>query len=137
MDVEAYLRRAGLPATAHRVQVLKALAGAGRALTPQELLALVGGGMNRVTLYRILDLFVEHGLAQRHSAGERALRYCLEASPAAKGHGHFHCNRCGRTECLPASALDLEALSRSFPFTIEHAEVRFDGICADCLKNGD
>lgn len=137
MTVKARLNRAGLAATAHRVQALRALAEAGRPLTPQELLALVDGGMNRVTLYRILDLFVEHGLVRRHSAGERALRYCLEASPETKGHGHFHCNRCGRTECLPPSILDLEALSRDVPFRIERAEVRFDGVCEDCLKNGD
>jgi Fur family ferric uptake transcriptional regulator len=137
MDAREILRRAGLEPTTHRVQVLDCLARAGRALTPQEILDDLGPDcMNRVTLYRILDLFQERGLALRHNAGERAFRYCLGQGRTAQGHGHFHCNRCGRLDCLPPQVLDLEALTRGLDLHVEHAEIHLDGVCPSCLKAG-
>jgi len=129
------LKRGGLAATAKRVLVVQALAGAGRPLTPQELLFLLGAQLNRVTLYRILDLLVEHGVATRHNAGERAFRYCLRAGAA--GHAHFTCTRCGHTQCLDSRPLDagLSELRARLPMRVDTAEIRFGGVCQECLGN--
>jgi Fur family ferric uptake transcriptional regulator len=138
MEAQETLRRAGVEPTTHRVQVLDCLARAGRALTPQEILDLLGPSrMNRVTLYRILDLLQESGLALRHNAGERAFRYCLGQGRTAQGHCHFQCTRCGRLQCLPAQDLDLEAMTRDLGLRVDHAEIHFHGVCADCLRHGD
>lgn len=129
------LTHGGLGATAKRVLVVQALAEAGRPVTPQELLEPLAARMNRVTLYRILDLLVEHGVATRHNAGERAFRYCLRTGPA--GHAHFTCTRCGHTECLDSHALDkglAEMLSR-LPMRVETADIRFGGVCLECQRH--
>lgn len=139
-DATGILARCGVAATANRELVARALCAAGCPVTPQELLDRLGGRMNRVTLYRILDLFVESGVATRHNAGERAFRYCLHTDLSGHGgHAHFTCVRCGHTQCLDSRTLDadLEAvfshLSQSRALRVETAELRFGGVCEGCL----
>lgn len=74
VDARERLEGAGLPATGNRLLVLQALEGLDHPQTPQELLIALTGSMNRVTLYRILELFVARGLAARHKADGRAYR---------------------------------------------------------------
>lgn len=137
MDGTQRLQQAGLEITPNRLLIVESLEQAGGAVTPQELQTRVGPRMNRVTLYRILDLLVDHGVVHRHSAGERAFRYCL-GQPGAT-HCHFHCRSCGRTQCLPPDSvqLDLSALARTLDARIERTEVCLDGLCAACLAAQD
>ncbi len=134
MNAEKCLQDCGLPATENRVLVVQALSGAHHPQTPQELLAGLSGRMNRVTLYRILDLLVAHGVAARHNAGGRAFRYCL--GQGAAGHSHFHCTRCGQTQCLESRTLEpgLSRLLSSLPMRVDMAEVTLGGVCERCLK---
>lgn len=133
LDAKNHLERCGLAPTAHRVEVVQALAAGAGPLTPQDLLESLGGSMNRVTLYRILDLLVGHGVATRHNAGERASRYCLASGHM--GHAHFLCTRCGRTTCLhvPALSVDLSRVCAGLPMRVEAAECRLSGVCEGCL----
>ncbi|SNR79379.1 Fur family transcriptional regulator, ferric uptake regulator [Humidesulfovibrio mexicanus] len=135
MDAQELLSRAGLAATDKRLLVVQAMAEAGRPVTPQELLAGLGAGLNRVTLYRILDLLVEHELATRHNAGERAFRYCLRTGPA--GHAHFTCSVCGQTRCIDSRYLaeGLEALLARLPMRVDSVDIRLLGVCGDCQPN--
>lgn len=132
-DARELLARRGVAATANRELVARALSAAGCPVTPQELLDRLGDRMNRVTLYRILDLFVARGVATRHNAGERAFRYCLRRGPA--GHAHFTCGRCGRTSCLDSGLLAdaLARLASSLPMRVDTADVRLGGVCQGCL----
>lgn len=136
MNEREMLARGGLAATDKRVLVMRALAGASGPQTPQELLAVVGAQLNRVTLYRILDLLVEHKVAIRHNAGERAFRYCLRFGAA--GHAHFTCSRCGHTECLDTGAfgffsLGLDKLVSQLPMRVDLVDIHLGGVCRDCL----
>lgn len=136
MDAAALLAGAGLEPTPKRLAVLRALMGLRGPATPLELLEApggLGGSMNRVTLYRILDLFVGHGVVVRHNAGERAFRYCVRTGPA--GHAHFTCTRCGHTQCLGATPLELGlgALLSALPMRVDTAEIRLGGVCQGCL----
>jgi Fur family transcriptional regulator, ferric uptake regulator len=132
MEAQELLKGCGLSATANRLLVLHALSGAGQPQTPQELLAALAGRMNRVTLYRILDLLVEHGVAARHSAGGRAYCYCL--GQGLHGHSHFHCTRCGQTQCLDSRLLEpgLSRILSGLPMRVDLAEVSLGGLCENC-----
>jgi len=138
MDARELLEHCGVPATENRLLVLRALAGADQPQTPQtpqtpqELLARLSGRMNRVTLYRILDLLVERGVVARHNAGERAFRYCL--GQGVHGHSHFHCTRCGATQCLDSKLLEpgLSRILSGLPMRVEMAEVTLGGVCEGC-----
>jgi len=130
------LARAGIEATPLRLLVVEVLDQAGVALAAADILSRVRRrhDLNKVTLYRILDLFVARGLALRHSSGERAKRYCLGSRFASKPHCHAHCLRCGRTLCLPVAEglVNLEALGPDLPLAVTGVEVRIDGVCAVC-----
>jgi Fur family transcriptional regulator, ferric uptake regulator len=130
------IEQAGMEPTANRLLVYDQIATQDHAVSAPELLEQLSGKstMNRVTLYRILDLFVEHGIVQRHSVGDRAFRYCLGEKAGLKGHCHFFCTSCGRTECVAFSQLsiDPERIQRDTGGHVQHMEVRLDGLCRNC-----
>lgn len=99
------LAQAGYDPTPRRLAVLDALTALAQqphAPAAPELLALVRQyvTMDKVTLYRVLDLLTGCGVVQRHSGGDGVFRYCLVREGEAMPHGHFYCTRCGRTTCL-------------------------------------
>jgi len=138
VSAEGLLERAGIDPTPLRLAVVRALAQEGRALPAGDILSLVQSRrqVNKVTLYRILDLLVEKGLARRHSSGDRALRYCLEPGFAGRPHCHAYCLRCGRMECLPTAegVVDMAALGPALAMDVVAVEVRIDGVCAACRR---
>jgi len=92
--------------------------------------------INRVTVYRILDLLVAKGLLEKISTGDRLFHFDLAPSSNHPAHPHFYCRQCGDVECLSPESLQLEmeALNRTFPGLIEKAAVRLDGVCKTCLR---
>ena len=135
---EERLKAAGLDATPNRLRVLDALADSQSALSAQDILKQVRAvqGMNKVTLYRILDLLVERGVAWRHSAGDRTFRYCLSPNGGHRVHCHFFCRVCGGMQCLslPVVPEDLMKLEHSLPVKVEDVEIRLDGLCEVCRR---
>lgn len=132
MELRELLEHCGVAATEKRLLVVRALSGADHPQTALELLAHLSGRMNRVTLYRILELLVEHGVVARHNAGERAFRYCL--GQGAHGHSHFHCTRCGATQCLDSRLLEpgLSRILSGLPMRVDMAEITLGGVCESC-----
>ena len=94
------------------------------------------GTINRVTVYRILDILVANRLVDRLSAGERRFFYGLAPNPHHPSHPHFYCRGCGRLECLHAGGMQLDVadLMPTFTGRIERIEVRMDGLCHQCLE---
>lgn len=133
---EGLLTGVDIEPTPLRLLVVWVLDQAGQALAAADILDRVRRHhrANKVTLYRILDLFVEKGLAGRHSSGDRAFRYCLGAHHSSRPHCHVHCVRCGRTRCLPVGEelLNLAALAPELAMEVTGVEVRIDGVCAAC-----
>ncbi|MCG8618554.1 MAG: transcriptional repressor [Desulfobacterales bacterium] len=92
--------------------------------------------INRVTVYRILDLLVEKGVVDRISTGGRAAYYGLAPNRHHQAHPHFYCTACGQMDCLDPGALSVEfqQFADTFPGRIDKLEMRLDGICKNCLK---
>ena len=125
--------------TAARVAVLDILLATPIAITHLEIAAAAreaGFGLDRVTLYRVLDWLVEKGLAHKIAGEDRAWRFNAMAGDsaghgAAHEHAHFQCSRCGRLYCL-------DELHPVFAFTLppgfrcEHAELTLRGHCPGC-----
>jgi len=137
-DTRAALRSAGLSATPHRLWVLALLEHAGRALSAPEILerAQSEQAMNKVTLYRILDLLAAKGLVAKSLGHDRSALYCLGERRTETAHGHFHCSGCGRALCLEigAPALDLAALRASLPMRLDEISLNLFGRCPACLE---
>lgn len=137
-DYNRLLEAAGLKTTSNRLSVLEIIGNNSSPLNVQEIFDILNRNMNinRVTVYRIIDLLVESGLLERLSGGGRSYYYGLAPNEHHRRHPHFYCRCCGNMECLnPASlSLDTRPLERTYPGVIESVEVRVDGVCKNCLK---
>jgi len=140
-DYGALLQSVGLSGTPRRALVLETIGSHEGVLRPREILERVRRrtSMNRVTLYRILDLLVENNLVRRLSASDRTFRYGLAGNSRHPDHAHFHCLRCGLMECLDPVSVPLEVrrprqLGAS---EIRRMEIRFDGLCETCRSQKD
>lgn len=137
-DYPSLLENADLDHTPNRAAVLKTVGDSPHPLTAREILETIHRTheVNRVTVYRILDLMVENGLLERFSSGDRSFRYGLAPNANHQPHPHFYCTICGRMECLDPQSLEsgLKSLQRNFKGRIEKIEIRLDGACRECLK---
>ncbi len=136
---ETLLDQAGERPTPARITVLDILLAASRALAHSEIAVAareLGGNLDRVTLYRVLDWLVEKGLAHKIAGEDRVWRFnARSALPGASAggheHAHFQCSRCGRLYCLD-ELRPVFALALPPGFRCEHAELTLRGLCPDC-----
>lgn len=84
--------------------VLAALEQAQAALSQEEIAAAMPQPMDRVTLYRIVQGFVDDGIAHRVVCSDGKMRYALcrhcTAQQHNDQHAHFHCLACNAITCL-------------------------------------
>jgi Fur family ferric uptake transcriptional regulator len=132
------LEARGLEPIPNRIRVLEVIGGNPSPLSARDIYTTLSRstGINRVTVYRILDLLAGKGLIERLSSGERNFVYGLAPNPHHPAHPHFYCRSCGGLQCLQPGSLtvDLKAIERSFAGVIQGVEVRVDGVCQNCLK---
>ena len=132
------LRTAKLEATTNRLRVLEVVGNNSFPLSATDIFKTLerSSSINRVTVYRILDLLVEHGVVDRISTGGRAFYYGLAPNHHHRPHPHFYCKSCGQMDCLNPKSLNVEteSLWKTFPGRIDKVEVRVDGVCKNCLK---
>ena len=128
----------GLEPIVNRMRVLEVIGGNPSPLSAQEIFTTLirTTDINRVTVYRILDLLVEKGLVERLSSRGRSQVYGMAPNPNHPAHPHFHCRSCGALQCLQPGSLkvDLAGIERSFAGEVQAVEVRLEGICRNCLK---
>jgi Fur family ferric uptake transcriptional regulator len=137
------IRAAGAKVTRGRVRVLEALRAASKPLSHAELESQLAGhgasdgtsdgatGVDRVTLYRILDLLVASGLALKAVDTRGVFRYSGAGSGRRHaGHLHFHCVRCGGMFCLEAEPPLPPALPPGF--TLQDVAFELRGTCPQC-----
>ncbi len=129
------LRDAGMRRTGPRQAVLEHLMESDFALSHQELEHRLDGRVDRVTIYRILAAFEEHGIVHKGMAAEGQPQYAL-CSSSCKGHHHhdehvhFQCNQCGNTYCLDEVAFPKITLPSGF--SLSSLNVTATGKCSRC-----
>jgi Fur family ferric uptake transcriptional regulator len=137
-DYSASLKQRELEITENRIRILEVLGKNNFPLSAGDIHKALkrNASINRVTVYRILDLFVDHGLVQRLSGGGRSFVYGLGPNRYHPAHPHFYCKSCGNMECLNPQSLniDTQPMQRTFPGLIQSVEVRVDGLCKNCLQ---
>ena len=137
-DYQSLLKSHGLTTTPNRLRVLEIIGNSSYPLSARDIYETMSRTrqINKVTVYRILDLLVERKMAERYSTDDRSFRYGLAPNENHRRHPHFYCTCCGNMECLSAESLELnlKPLKRTFPGLIEKAEIRIDGICKNCLR---
>ena len=137
-DYKKMLAETGLDPTPNRLRVLEVIGSNPSPMGAPEIFKTLRrtADINRVTVYRILDLLAETGLAMRLSGFGRGLVYGLAPNENHPPHPHFHCRSCGALQCLQPGILplDVREIQRTFPGEITGLDIRFSGICGNCLK---
>jgi len=91
--------------------------------------------IDRVTLFRTIKKFEEHGLVHRIEDGSGATKFALCAADCDSGqhhdlHVHFYCNNCKETYCLPKTQIPPVELPAGYQAA--ERELIVKGICARC-----
>jgi Fe2+ or Zn2+ uptake regulation protein len=92
--------------------------------------------VNRVTLYRTLEVLRGAGIVHRLENPDRVWRFgvCGRTHPG-HCHPHFTCRLCGTVECLRDVTLPRPAgLERAY--RVEEQELYMRGVCGRCASAG-
>tara|TARA_R110002050_G_scaffold69210_2_gene149753 strand:- start:5390 stop:5839 length:450 start_codon:yes stop_codon:yes gene_type:complete len=132
-DLKQRLRARNLRITPNRLEMLTAVDRYVGAIPHAKLQADLRS-MDRVTLYRTINVLLEGGLIHRASANEQESYYALcEDSCQADGHQHQHihfkCETCEKIYCLP---LQQNLQLNTGAFKVKNFEILASGNCEAC-----
>lgn len=143
---ELLLKKAKLRTTEPRERILEIFQNSAFALSHGDIEESIGEGIDRVTIYRTLKTFVEHGILHTVPDQQQGIRYALCAATCQEGeenedhlhhqhhhfhnHLHFRCEMCKQTQCLPQSKLPEIELPSGF--VSKEAVFLVYGICRTC-----
>ncbi len=135
-SVHSTLAVAGLNRGAARDRIIEVLADQACALTASEIedvLRRRGEPTARGTVYRVLDLLVELGLAERVVVDEGQARF-ERLEPSGQHHHHLVCDRCGELVAFADPGLEraISGLSDRLGVRVESHEVTLRGACGRC-----
>jgi Fur family ferric uptake transcriptional regulator len=132
--------RVAIRSTPIREAVIRVIGNSLHPLSATEILNSVRRqiSINRVTLYRILDLLVKKGIVRKLTSGDRAFRYGIIKERDHTDHAHFVCTQCGIMECLDPDVIsfDLKAPHNKIAGNvISNVEIIAEGMCQRCLAD--
>ncbi len=138
---EHLLEHRGIKPTTGRLLVVRALSEADSALSLTDLEARLGT-VDKSTIFRTLNHFLEHFLVHAIDDGSGQMKYALCEEGCRCGrdihaglsdlHTHFFCERCQRTFCLRGLPVPNVALPEGFH--LHTANYVLKGLCPACIK---
>lgn len=135
-DCKEELNQAALRATPARIAVMKMLEKTG---IPVDI-GMVKSYLNKknivtdpATVFRIMNMLTQKGLAKQVSFNEGKFRYELANKP---DHHHLVCKVCGKVEDFSDCAIQIleKDIRKKKGFSVESHSLEFYGICQECLK---
>lgn len=137
-DYESLLTSTNLESTPNRISILEVIGNNSVPLTATEIHKILKrtSSINKVTVYRILDLLVDQKLVERLDSFGRTSYFGMAPNQHHQPHPHFFCKKCGRVDCLSPDSLtvDTSPLWKTYPGEIDKVEIRVDGICQNCVS---
>jgi len=96
--------------------------------------------LDRITLYRTLKSFEQHGLIHQAIDGTGVLKYALCSEYCTDDlhrdvHAHFYCTTCKHTTCLENIQVPLPKLSEGFQ--VVATQLVLKGICNECSGSAE
>lgn len=133
--VELMLKQNHLSITDSRKKILSLFLGQTGALSHGDIEKRAGDKVDRVTIYRTLQTFVDKGIIHIIPTSDNSIRYALCKDECTEGHHHDHhihfvCNKCNNTCCLDDVATPDIKLPKGY--IAKHVEVVVEGICKNC-----
>ncbi len=132
---EHYLIKRNLRDTPQRNMILDAFLKYEGHISAEQLYDIVkkhDPSIGQATVYRVMKLFIEAGLAQEVDFGDGIIRY--EHCYNHPHHDHLICKECGKTvEVMDSIIEELQKrLAESFGFELTDHELYLYGICEQC-----
>ncbi len=116
-----------------RKQVLAIFQEANQAISHHDIEVVLGKKSDRVTIYRTLQKFMEHGIIHQIEDGHQTF-YALcdqcEIHDHTDNHVHFKCECCKAITCLHST----QKIQVSIPqgYTISQMKILIEGVCENC-----
>jgi Fur family ferric uptake transcriptional regulator len=134
--VYADLSTAGYNRGGARDRIIELLGEQECALSAAEMeaeLANQGRRIARASIYRVLDLLVARGLAERVVTGQGEARF-EPLEPSGHHHHHLVCGQCGRLVAFDDPGLEraIDSLSDRLGVTVDSHDVLLRGACEQC-----
>ena len=123
--METLLVEHGIRPTAVRILVLRTLLAFDYVFSLSDLEGALPT-VDRSTLFRAINLFVDGQLLHTVDDGSGQQKYCVHHSQ----HVHLACTVCGRTICLEDQAIPQVAVPEGFE--VQHVSYVIHGVCAHC-----
>lgn len=133
-DFSKLLTKHDLKITQARVSLLEIIEKENKPLDAQFLIDSLKSSsqVDKVTIFRILNVLTEHGILRRLEFGEGKARYELNT----EDHHHLICQNCGKIEDI--SDCNIGALEKEIKhkkhFLVKLHTLEFFGFCKDCQK---
>jgi len=129
-SAELIFQQAGLKSTASRLTVTAVLVNNNFPLTHQDLLKQLPDDFDRVTLYRVLDWLLQHGLIHRIAGEDRAWRFQLNAIQLS--HIEASDIQAKNIESTNIKYSEVNAILSAGNILSQHAHAHFQ--CSECSK---
>ena len=130
------LAKAELRRTDARRSVLELFLSKNYALSHAEIEKELEVYCDRVTIYRILATFEEHGILHKIVGSDSVAQYALcddhtcDTHHHHDQHMHFQCVSCQKIYCLTMTAIPEQTLSSGF--RLQKLTVNAEGLCENC-----
>lgn len=112
--------------------VMEILSKTTHAMTAEDIMEAIPIKVNKTTIYRILERFIEKGevhfVTDKNGKAHYALCTNCGTSHNLHNHIHFECQKCSEVTCLP-NTLHLPNLEG---FTIQQTQFLIIGVCNKC-----
>lgn len=133
-ELETLFAQKGLRLTQPRRTLFDALYNSRQPLLISQLIK-AHPSVDRVSIYRTLELFIQLGIAEVIPMGWKQ-RYEL-TSPFKPHHHHLYCTGCGKLIDLHSHKLELlvAAIAREHGFVPNEHKFEVSGLCAECQAN--
>ena len=132
---ENILKQNRLSITDSRQKILELFFSRKGALSHSDIENKTGQSIDRVTVYRTLQTFVESGIIHHIPTTDNSSKYALCKNDCEPGHHHdnhvhFICDECNKTVCLDEVVVPAVKLPKGF--IPQHTEMVITGICGAC-----
>lgn len=134
-DIRKIIKNHDLRLTDGRIDILTFFMNSSKALSVKDV-EINFKDLDRVTLYRTLNTFEEHGILHKipDEGGSVVYGLCYDTCDCESHHHnhiHFKCQICQKIECL-----DLKIPSVSVPgYVVSEANLILNGICLNCNES--
>ncbi len=135
MTEEELLANKGVRTTPNRILVARTLR---RSLSPMSLSQLETelSTVDKSSIFRVLSLFVDHGIVHVVEGGDNVAKYELchgeDHCSLDDMHIHFYCTECHRTFCF--ADIPVPKVECPEGFRIRNANYMAKGLCPECSR---